>query len=123
MSKQPPRILYVDDDESACKMVDELLTIEGYAVKTMNEGDAALRLLQTENFDVVLLDIRMPGKDGLQVLSEMKEMKSSPRVIMITAVGDLSVALDAVRRGANDYLTKPYQIEALLSSIRRVLAR
>ncbi len=123
MSKQPPRILYVDVDESACKMVDELLTLEGYAVKTMNEGDAALRLLQTEDFDVVLLDIRMPGKDGLQVLSEMKEMKSSPRVIMITAVGDLSVALDAVRRGANDYLTKPYQIEALLSSIRRVLAR
>ncbi len=118
-----PRILYVDDDETACTLVDEVLKSEGFHVQTAFDGDAAIQLFTEKEFDVVLLDIRMPGKDGLQVLTEMKQLKTSPRVIMITAVGDLRVALDAVKRGANDYLTKPYNVESLLSSIRRVLAK
>ncbi len=104
-------------------LVEDLLTREGFAVKTAEDGEVAMHLMEGEEFDVVLLDIRMPKKDGLEVLSEMKERKTRPRVIMLTAVGDLSVALDAVKRGANDYLTKPYQIETLLSCIRRILSR
>ena len=117
------RILYADDDEAACLIVRDQLTEEGYAVKTVRDGEAAMTLLQKEPFDVVLLDIRMPGKDGLEVLNEMKERKINPRIIMLTAVGEVSTAIEAVKRGANDYVTKPYQVEDLLSCIRRVLAR
>ncbi len=118
-----PRVLYVDDEPDACMLVSECLSKEGFFVETAGDGDTALLLLQEKGFDVVLLDIRMPGKNGLQVLAEMKERKFNPRVIMLTAVGDLKTAIEATKTGANDYITKPYQIETLVSCIRRVLAR
>ena len=123
MTNMETRILYVEDDESACEIVRDLLAREGFTVRTARDGEAAMEILEKETFHVVLLDIRMPGKDGLQVLTEMRERKITPRVIMLTGVADVNTAIDAVKRGANDYITKPYGAETLLSCIRRVLAR
>jgi DNA-binding response OmpR family regulator len=119
----PARILYVEDDESARWIVKDQLTSEGFDVRSASDGEEATDILQKESFDLLLLDIRMPRKDGMEVLRFMKKNKIRPRVIMLTAVGELSIAIEAVKLGANDYLTKPYSLEELLACIQRVLAR
>jgi DNA-binding response OmpR family regulator len=116
-------ILYAEDDDDLRSLVRNQLTAEGFVVQTANNGEEAIGLLALGTFDLVLLDIRMPRVDGLQVLMHMKEHKIRSRVVMLTAVDDLAVALKAVRLGANDYVTKPYSLETLLSCIHRVLQR
>lgn len=123
MKNMPARILYVEDDESARLIVKDQLANEGFDVRSASDGEEATDILQKESFDLLLLDIRMPRKDGIEVLRFMKKNKIRPRVIMLTAVGELSIAIEAVKLGANDYLTKPYSLEELLACIQRVLAR
>ncbi len=117
------RLLYVDDEESLRILVKGQLALEGFEVDTAEDGDVALEMLQQDPYDLVLLDIRMPRVTGLDVLKEMKAQGIRPRVIMLTGVDDLSVAIQSVKLGANDYVTKPYDIEKLLECINRVLAR
>jgi DNA-binding response OmpR family regulator len=119
----PHRVLVVDDEESFRTILKDHLEKEGFAVETADDGDVALSLLETERFDLMLLDIRMPRVDGFAVLRELRSRTARPRTIMLTAVDELSAALDAVRLGANDYLTKPFGSTELLACIRRVLAR
>lgn len=122
MTKQP-HILYVDDEETLRTLVEHQLGAEGFTVSTADDGDTAIDKLQKNPYDVILLDIRMPRVSGIEVLKFLKEKKNPARVIILTAVDDLSVAIEAVKNGANDYLTKPYDLAGLLNSIRRVLAR
>ena len=122
MSKTP-RILYVDDEDNLRLLVKDQLGAEGYAVETADDGDTGVERLKKEKFDVVLLDIRMPRMSGIDVLRFMREHKIGSRVIMLTAVDDLSVALESVKNGANDYLTKPYDLEALVAAIKRVTGK
>ena len=115
-------LLYVDDEESLRILVKNQLLLEGFSVDTADDGDTAVAALKKKTYDVVLLDIRMPRMNGIDVLKFMKQSKIRPRIIMLTAVDDLAVAIEAVKAGANDYLTKPYDLESLLQCIRRVLA-
>jgi DNA-binding response OmpR family regulator len=117
------KLLYVDDEEALRILVKSQLTMEGYSVETAEDGDVALEMLQQSRYDLVLLDIRMPRKNGIEVLKEIKKLNIQTRVIMLTAVTDLTSAIEAVKLGANDYLTKPYNILALGSCIKRVLAK
>ncbi len=117
------RILFADDEDDVRALVRDQLSGEGFQVETAADGNEAMSLLRQQHFDLVLLDIKMPGKDGLEVLAFMKQEKLSPRTIMLTAVDELSVAIRAVKMGANDYITKPYALEDLVSSIRRALQR
>ena len=116
-------LLYVDDEESLRILVKNQLLLEGFSVDTADDGDTAVDALKKKTYDVVLLDIRMPRMNGIEVLKFMKQNKIRPRVVMLTAVHDLAVAIEAVNTGANDYLTKPYDLDNLLACIRRVLAR
>ncbi len=116
------RILYVDDEENLRLLVRDQLQAEGFSVETADDGDTCVESLKKGKFDVVLLDIRMPRMSGIEVLKYIREHKLEGRIIMLTAVDDLSVALEAVKNGANDYLTKPYDLDSLLSAIRRVTA-
>jgi len=118
---QSIRILYVDDEQHLRQLIKDQLSAEGYSVDTADDGDTATERLKTEKFDLILLDIRMPRMNGIEVLKFIKAKKITCRIIMLTAVDDLAIALEAVKQGANDYLTKPYELETLLKSVRRVM--
>ena len=117
------KILYADDEQELRFLVDNQLTNEGFTVETADDGDTAIAMLDKNSYDVVLLDIRMPRLSGIEVLKHIKKQRINSRVIMLTAVDDLSVALEAVKTGAIDYLTKPYDFETLLKAITRVAGK
>ena len=114
-------ILYVDDEEALRILVPNQLNMEGFVVDTADDGDTAVEMLGKKTYDVVLLDIRMPRMNGIDVLRYVREHNLGSRVIMLTAVDDLTVAMEAVKNGANDYLTKPYDIGTLVACIKRVV--
>lgn len=117
------KVLYVDDEDQLLLLVKNQLTVEGFTVETVNSGEAAFEILSKKTFDVVLLDIRMPRISGIDVLKHIQQKSIKCRVIMLTAVDDLSVALEAVKGGAIDYLTKPYEFETLVKAILRAAAK
>lgn len=117
------RVLYAEDDEGSRELVATALRDAGYAVDTARDGGGALALLEGESYDLVLLDIRMPGMGGIDVLRHIRQKNLQPRVIMLTAVDELSVAIECVKLGANDYLTKPFRLEDLHEAVARVLQR
>jgi DNA-binding NtrC family response regulator len=117
------KVLYVDDEEQLLLLVKNQLTVEGFTVETVNSGEDAFEILAKKTFDVILLDIRMPRISGIDVLKHIQQNKIKSRVVMLTAVDDLSVALEAVKSGAIDYLTKPYEFETLVSAILRAAAK
>ncbi len=115
------RILVVDDDQSFRFLLEEALKKEGYSVAAAANGQAALKIYNQEEFDVVTLDIKMPGMDGFEVLSEMKKINSEQLVVIITAYGAQKIAIEAVKKGAYDYFTKPFDIDELRLVIKRAL--
>jgi len=117
--KAKGRILVVDDEESACTVLETLLQHEGFAVRTAANGVAALRVATEFAPDVVVTDLKMPEMDGIELLKKLREQDSALPVIVTTASGDLSSAVAAMRAGADDYLAKPIDVDALLLSIER----
>jgi two-component system response regulator AtoC len=101
------KILVVDDEPSVCKALRRLLVAKGYNVLEAHDGDQALEVYRRERPDVVLLDIRMPGMDGLETLRELKAIDQGANVIMVTVVVDDEIAKRAMAEGALDYITKP----------------
>ena len=116
-------ILFVDDEESLRILVPNQLNMEGFAVDTADDGDTAVQMLAKKTYDVVLLDIRMPRMNGIEVLKHLRDKKITSRVVMLTGVDDLTVALEAIKNGANDYVTKPYDLTTLIACISRVAAK
>lgn len=116
------RILCVDDEHAIRTLLQSQLEQEGYDVEIADDGDVAIAKLDASAFDVVLLDIRMPKVGGIDVLKHVRDRAMQCRVIMLTAVDDLTIAMESVRLGASDYLTKPFDTEDLFSAIRRVSA-
>jgi two-component system response regulator HydG len=116
-------ILFVDDEDALRQVVQEQLTLEGYEVDSADDGDTAVEKMAEREYNVVLLDIRMPRMNGIDVLKHIKEKRIYTRVIMLTGVDDLTVAMEAVKNGANDYITKPYDLASLVKCIKRVTAK
>lgn len=116
------KILIVDDDISLCKVLsDELIEI-GYDVKYVTNADSAFTLLQEDStIDLILLDLKMPGKDGFYVLRELKNKKYNIKVIVLTAYADVKSAIESARLGAADFISKPYDFDELIITIRKVL--
>ncbi len=105
------KILIVDDDESIRFVLNKTLKKEGYEVQEAKDGVAGLALLKKGQFPLAFMDIRMPGLDGLSVLKQMKEAEVDTCVIMMTAQGTMSTAIEAMKLGAFDYITKPFDVE------------
>ncbi|MDV2496649.1 MAG: response regulator [bacterium] len=103
----PSKILVVDDEEFFCKELRRFLEGKGYDVLEAYSGEEALEVYSQERPDVVLLDIRMPGKDGLETLKELKDLDPEASVIMVTAVNEEEPARQAMSEGAFEYITKP----------------
>lgn len=117
------KILVVDDENAARRTWGDILRLEGYQVSTAASGEAALATLQKEAQDVMLLDLKMPGMDGIEVLHAASKISPDTLVIVLTAHGSLDTAIEALRRGALDYLLKPASPEQVLSSVAGALAR
>lgn len=113
----PTHVLLVDDEEIFTRNIAKLLTHRGYRVTAVNSGDAALRALEEQPFDVLVLDLKMPGLDGIATFREMLKLGVSVETIILTGHGSIDTALEAVKLGAHDYLTKPCEIEELVAKI------
>jgi two-component system response regulator HydG len=116
------RVLVVDDDASARAPIERLLKSEGFVVDVAEDGAAALAVAAEHPPDVVVTDLNMPNLDGMGLLGKIRE-QNGPPVILVTAVSDMSSAMQAMRAGAEDYLTKPVDFDALLLSIERTIER
>lgn len=118
-----PRILIIDDDRAFRVGTGALLTDEGYQVEAAPNGDEGLGRLAKEAFDMVLLDLRMEGRSGLSVLEEIRRSGNRTPVLMLTGYATVDSAVQALKLGADDYITKPCDNQALRSKIRALLAR
>jgi len=111
------KVLLVDDEVVFTTNMSKLLTNRGYRVTAVNSGDSAIQALEKENFDVVVLDLKMPGMDGITTLREIKKLGLFTETLILTGHGSIDTALEAIKLGAYDYLTKPCEIEELVTKI------
>src|ERR671933_1881962 len=116
-------ILVVDDEKRQREILEWILAEEGYDVTTAASGEAALKFARERRFDLALTDLKMTGMDGIELLQHLLAQDRSIIVILLTAHGSIDSAKDALRRGAFDYLEKPYDRDTLLDTIRRALGR
>jgi DNA-binding NtrC family response regulator len=116
-------ILVVDDEKSQREILEMILSGEGYDVTTASSGEAALKFAKDRRFDLALTDLKMTGMDGIELLQHLLGQDSSIIVILLTAHGSIESAKEALRRGAFDYLQKPYDRDTLLETIRRALKK
>jgi DNA-binding response OmpR family regulator len=116
------RILIVEDDEKLARMVELELTHEGYEVSKRTDGTSGLEAAENEDFDLVLLDIMLPGLSGIEVLRRLRKTKTVP-VILLTARDEVVDKVTGLDSGADDYITKPFAIEELLARIRAALRK
>jgi two-component system nitrogen regulation response regulator GlnG len=116
-------ILIVDDEEAVCWALERALTGEGHRVAVAPSAEDAFALAERQRFDAVLLDVRLPGMDGLSALGRLRELTNDAPVIVVTAFGNLSTAVKAVEGGAFDYLAKPFDLGQALDAVARALQR
>ena len=117
------KVLVVDDEESIRSVLRQALTDAGHHVLLASDGEQALELLRTNDIEVMLLDMRMPGLSGLDVLSEVRVLSPDTYVIMVTAIAELSTAVDAMKQGAYDYVAKPFGLDDVTMAVQRALER
>ncbi len=114
-------ILVVDDEKNYLVVLDTLLSEEGYEVTTADGGVEALQVLKESDLDLVLTDLKMPHMDGIELLENIKKINPDIPVIMMTAYGTIDTAIEAMKKGAYDYITKPFQNEELKLNIRKAI--
>ncbi|MCD6199699.1 MAG: response regulator [Deltaproteobacteria bacterium] len=111
------RVLIVDDEKEFVDLVSERLTMRDYDVTACYSGEEALETVKKYNFDIVVLDILMPGIDGIETLREIKRIKPLTEVILLTGHAAVNTAIEGMRLGAYDYLTKPCEISDLVTKL------
>lgn len=116
-----PMILVIDDDKAICDLVSEFLLDNGYTYDIASTVDEALIKLQNYYFDIALLDIKLPGKSGVEFLRTFQTFARNTEVVMMTGVNDLDVAVQSMKMGASDYIVKPFTINRLDTSISTVI--
>ena len=112
------RLLYAEDEKSLARAVSTILTRNNYSVDVVYDGQSALDYLETGNYDGAVLDVMMPKLDGIEVLRRMRERGDSTPVLMLTAKSEIDDRVTGLDSGANDYLTKPFDMKELLARIR-----
>jgi two-component system response regulator PilR (NtrC family) len=117
------RILVVDDEQSMRDFLSIMLKKEGYDVVTAENGGSALKAIQAEIFDLVITDVKMPGVDGIEVLKTIKEVSPETVVIMITAFATAETAVEAMKLGAYDYITKPFKVDEIKLVIQKAIEK
>ncbi len=115
----PYSVLVVDDEELTLRTISRGLRAEGYEVCTAGSGEDALRVFGEENPDLILLDIVLPGIDGVEVLRRMKSANPAAIVLMMSAYHMVDRAVEAMKAGAYDYLVKPFHLDDLMTTLQR----
>lgn len=116
------KVLIIDDDEELCDLVSEYLSVEGFEVSAVHDGEAGLSKARTGNYDLAILDVMMPKLNGFDVLRNLRETSMLP-VLMLTARGDDMERIVGLEIGADDYLPKPFNPRELVARIRAILRR
>ncbi|OGL46570.1 MAG: hypothetical protein A2149_00350 [Candidatus Schekmanbacteria bacterium RBG_16_38_11] len=119
----PVKILIVDDEEILRNMLTDVLTEEGYQVSQAPNGEEAVNMLKENYFEIVLTDIMMPGLDGIGVLRAAKEIEPGSDIIVMTGYASVETAIESIRLGASDYITKPFNIDQIKIVIARTIQR
>lgn len=119
---RPPRVLVVEDDEPIAEVLQRSLRMEGYEVRTVGDGHVALEVTQSYAPDVVVLDLGLPGLDGIEVAKELRERDDTP-ILMLTARDAVEARVEGLDSGADDYLVKPFERQELLARLRALLRR
>ena len=117
------RVLVVEDDLDLINLLEEGLTMYGYAVDKASDGDQAIEMVYIENYDIVILDINLPKKDGFEVLDEIRKFNQEVNIIMLTARSDIDDRVKGLDFGANDYMVKPFDLKELDARMRALLRR
>jgi two-component system, OmpR family, alkaline phosphatase synthesis response regulator PhoP len=118
-----PRILLVEDEPGLVLTLSDLLSVEGYVVETAADGPAGLRRATAEAFDLVILDVMLPGKNGFEVCRELRRQGKDVAILMLTAKSELTDRVVGLKLGADDYVTKPFEPPELLARIEALLRR
>lgn len=117
------RVLVVEDDLDLINLLEEGLTMYGYAVDKASDGDQAIEMAYIENYDIVILDINLPKKDGFEVLDEIRKFNQEVNIIMLTSRSDIDDRVKGLDFGANDYMVKPFDLKELDARMRALLRR
>ncbi len=117
------RLLVVEDEEKLCASIAEGLRADGYEVDTCRDGLEALELASVEGYDLILLDLNLPGVDGMEVLRQLRREKIETGILILSARGQIRDKVDGLDAGANDYLTKPFHFEELEARVRSLTRR
>ena len=121
MSEKAYKVLVVDDDAEMCGLLSDVLKEEAFSVVTTNNSLEASKLLKREEFDIIITDLKMKGLKGLDLLEETKQVSPLTPVIIITAFGTIESAIQAIKMGAYDYVTKPFQMDELVLTVKKAL--
>ena len=117
------RVLVVEDDLDLLNLLEEGLTMYGYAVDKASDGEQAIDMAYIENYDIIILDINLPKKDGFEVLDEIRKFNQEVNIIMLTARSDIDDRVKGLDFGANDYMVKPFDLKELDARMRALLRR
>jgi DNA-binding NtrC family response regulator len=117
------RILVIDDEADIRESLETLLSLEGYTVDLAQNATEGMRRMESANYDLVLLDLMMPDRSGMDVLKDVRERDVETPIFMLTAYGSIDIAVESIKRGANDYFSKPWDNEKLLIEIDRMIER
>ncbi|KGO35510.1 MAG: response regulator [Desulfoprunum sp.] len=121
VADQPPiRLLILDDEPIVCKRLKPTFQKLGYDVETFTDSASALARLRQQPFDIVITDLKMEGADGMQVLAGVKEVSPATRVIVITGFATMETARESYRKGAFDFIAKPFKLGDLVECVQRV---
>ncbi len=120
---ESPRILVVDDEKVIREILAEFLTLEGYVVRSVEDGEKALTELRTRPYDLVISDLKMPRVSGLQLLEKITEENINVLTVIMTGFGTVETAIEAMKKGAYDYILKPFKVEEVIHVVQRGLYR
>ena len=117
------RLFIVEDEKEICDTVAKSLYNAGYEVDTCYDGEEALAGILTENYDLVVLDLNLPGMDGMEILKELRQENEETKVLILSARGQIADKVEALDAGANDYMEKPFHLQELEARIRSLARR
>ena len=116
-----PKILIVDDEARILLLLQSLLKANGYDVVTAKDGNSALDAVKSDTFDLVITDLRMSPMDGMELFKEIKTLQPDLPVILLTAYASVETAIEALKNGAFDYLSKPFKVDEMLDIVKRAI--
>src|SRR5580658_4801072 len=120
---EPMRILVVEDERKTASFIRKALQAEGFAVDVCADGNEALLLAKNTPFDGIVLDIMLPGRDGLSVVRQLREGRNSTPILLLSARGEVNERVEGLNAGADDYLPKPFELVELVARVRSLTRR